>query len=98
MRTVGLPQDRQPQAVPGQPELRRDDPSASLRRVVAEQSRRSPQPDSPCPNGALTSPTNPVIAQIQLGILLRELRDAAGLTLAEVAPHLGMTGATLSKV
>lgn len=41
---------------------------------------------------------DPVIAQIQLGLLLRELRDAAGLTLAEVAPHLGMTGATLSKV
>lgn len=41
---------------------------------------------------------DPVIAQIQLGILLRELRDAAQFTLAEAGEHAVLSGPSLSKV
>ncbi|SDD57870.1 helix-turn-helix domain-containing protein [Actinokineospora iranica] len=43
------------------------------------------------------TPGDPVVAQIQLGILLRELRETAGLTGAEAAEHLRTSTASISR-
>lgn len=41
---------------------------------------------------------DPVVAQITLGILLRDLRDQADLTALEAARHIGLSPASMSKV
>lgn len=42
--------------------------------------------------------SDPVVAQIQLGILLRDLRERADLSGTEAAPHISKTNASLSRI
>nr|WP_211346768.1 Scr1 family TA system antitoxin-like transcriptional regulator [Actinokineospora cianjurensis] len=44
------------------------------------------------------TPDDPVVAQIQLGILLRELRGHAGRTAAEAASHIGISTGSFSRI
>ncbi|MCA1655995.1 MAG: helix-turn-helix domain-containing protein [Pseudonocardiaceae bacterium] len=41
---------------------------------------------------------DPVVAQIQLGILLRDLRDQADLTASDAADHIGTSKASISRI